>query len=402
MEKARRFRRTGYCFDEAGMWHDTGSCCGWEPASFNPAARSFLQPLRHFENAEAKRRCHSLLQVCGLCRLLLPVVAESEDVLEASDEDLLLVHTQRHIDEISEAARKDHSRNVGECTVVSSGSAVIARRAVGCVIRAVDAVMDERLENAYVLCRPPGHHAEPDQARGFCLFNNVAVAAAHLIERRQLRRVAVVDFDVHHGNGTEKIFYSDPRVLVISIHQDNLYPLGSGAMESRGAGAGEGFNMNIPVPPGSGIGCYDAILERVILPALAVFDPEFVLLSAGYDACSFDPLSHTMLSSGSYSRIASSIAALASKITSSCRGRIVAVHEGGYSEVYAPFCFLRVIEGLLGIDAESSAVQDPYEAEIVQYAFQELQPHQEAVVLAAEGLVGQLAAIMRSQGGSPN
>lgn len=245
------------------------------------------------------------------------------------------------------------------------------------------------MDNAYVLCRPPGHHAEPDQARGFCLFNNAAIAAAHSLQRHHLQRVAIVDFDVHHGNDTEKAFYSSCSVLFVSIHQDGLYPPNSGAISRNGEGEGLGLNINVSVPPGSGIGCYDAILKRVVLPALAAFDPEFIIISAGFDACSFDPLSHTMLSSGSYYRMTSEIADAASR-SAACRGRVLAVHEGGYSEVYAPYCFLRAVEGLVGIHPVDSAVADPYEPEVVQYPYQDLQPAQEAVISAAESLLANI------------
>ena len=379
---------TGYCFDEAGMWHDTGSYSGWMPASFNPREKQLVQPFRHFENAEAKRRCHSLAAACGLLSSstikLLPH-ALGEQYRVAGDEDLLLVHTQRHIDEVEDASRRSGSSNIGECTVVGSGSALIARRAVGSALQAADAVLDGTVRNAYVLCRPPGHHAEPDLARGFCLFNNAAIVAAHLLTRRSISRIAVVDFDVHHGNGTEKAFYADSRVLVVSVHQDSLYPLESGRIDASGIGAGVGCNINIPVPPGSGVGCYDAVLERVICPALRRFNPEFVLVSAGYDACAFDPLSHTMLSSSSYTRLMRGIMDAVSGTKTACGGRILALHEGGYSDVYAPYCMLRVLEALAGV--EESSVEDPYEEEIAHYSYQALQPAQELIVAQAEKLV---------------
>jgi acetoin utilization deacetylase AcuC-like enzyme len=219
-------------------------------------------------------------------------------------------------------------------------------------------------------------------ARGFCLFNNVAIVAQHLISRHGLQRVAIVDFDVHHGNGTEKVFYSDHRVLFVSIHQDSLYPLETGQASCVGSGPGEGLNLNIPVPPGSGIGCYANITARVLLPALQRYDPEIVLLSAGYDACAFDPLSHTMLSSRCYYDMVHAICGVAS--SGSAQGRVLVLHEGGYSDVYAPYCMLRTVEALVNISPEESAVADPYEDEIRQYAYQALQPAQEEVISRAE------------------
>jgi acetoin utilization deacetylase AcuC-like enzyme len=151
--------------------------------------------------------------------------------------------------------------------------------------------------NAYALTRPPGHHAERSVGLGYCVFNNVAVAAAHAMAAHGVERIAVVDFDVHHGNGTQQIFYDDPRVLFLSIHQDGNYPTHSGAVTETGSGAGDGYTINVPLPPGSGSGAYRAAFDRVVRPALDAYKPQLVLVSAGFDAGYMDPLGHMMCSS---------------------------------------------------------------------------------------------------------
>ena len=170
-------------------------------------------------------------------------------------------------------------------------------------MRAVDAVVSGAVENAYALVRPPGHHAEPDRGRGYCIFGNIAVAIMYARARLGVTRVAVVDWDVHHGNGTQRAFYEAPNVLTISIHQDNLYPANSGAVSENGAGSGLGYNLNIPMPPGSGGGAYLAAFERLIIPALRRFKPELIMVASGLDAGGFDPLGCMMLHSEHYRRL---------------------------------------------------------------------------------------------------
>jgi acetoin utilization deacetylase AcuC-like enzyme len=380
-------RKVGYFYNELTMWHDTGSYCGWFRAEVNPKAKLFHEPLQHFENAEAKRRAHSLLAASGvLGRLVQP---DCSDAL-ATDDDLLLYHTGEYISRV-DSMSKAGGGEIGVCCAMGAGSHHIARIAVGLGLRAVDQVLDGTLQLAYVLCRPPGHHAEADHACGFCLFNNVALAALHARKRRGVPTVAIVDFDVHHGNGTEHAFYRDPNVLFISVHQDSLFPAApSGSIKDNGEGAGEGFNINIPAPPGSGIGCYYALLERVILPALVAFNPHLILLSAGYDAAALDPLSHTMLNSSAYHHIVKRIVETAELEGSNAKGRVVAFHEGGYSAVYAPFCMLRAVEALVGVQVADSPVMDCYDDEIQHYSYQELQTHQGLVVAEAEALVEKL------------
>jgi acetoin utilization deacetylase AcuC-like enzyme len=191
---------------------------------------------------------------------------------------------------------------------------------------------------------------------GFCFLNNVAIAARYARDRHGLARVAILDWDVHHGNGTQAIFDDDPTVLFVSLHQEDWYPTGSGAVDQVGAGAGEGFTINLPLPAGTGDAGYLAALDRVVLPALRRFAPELILVSAGQDPSALDPLARMAVSAAGFRELATRLAALADEL---CGGRLVACHEGGYSQGYAPVCTWAVIEGLSG---RRTGHEDPYDA----------------------------------------
>jgi len=235
-------------------------------------------------------------------------------------------------------------------------------------------VLDGNCRNAYALVRPPGHHAEANRGRGYCMFGNTALAAMHARQARGLARVAIVDWDVHHGNGTQAAFYSDPSVLTISLHQDTLYPIESGFIEETGSGPGEGYNINIPLPPGTGNGGYLAAFERIVAPALVRFRPDLILIASGLDASAYDPLARMMLNSEAYREMARILMGVADEC---CDGRIVACHEGGYSPIYVPFCGLAVVETLSGI---ATGVEDAMGAYVKHHAGHTLQPHQAAVI----------------------
>jgi acetoin utilization deacetylase AcuC-like enzyme len=207
-------------------------------------------------------------------------------------------------------------------TIVSPGSGEAALRAAGAVRAAVDAVMAGEAANAFCAVRPPGHHAEPERAMGFCLFNNVAIGAAHARRRHGYARVAVVDFDVHHGNGTQAAFAADSAFFYASTHQDHFYP-GTGAADETGVGN----IVNVPLPAGAGSAPFRAAYERTILPALATFRPEFLLISAGFDAHRRDPLAQLMLEEADYSWVTERLLDIAA---SHAGGRIVSTLEGGY------------------------------------------------------------------------
>ncbi|MEM1435839.1 MAG: class II histone deacetylase, partial [Pseudomonadota bacterium] len=274
----------------------------------------------------------------------------------------------------------------GDSAPFGPGSFELACRAAGACVAGAHAVMGGQVDNAYVLTRPPGHHAERDQGRGFCLFGNIALAILDLLAHGKAERVAVVDWDVHHGNGTEQAFYNRADVLTISLHEDRLYPAESGALEDNGAGAGAGFNINVPLPPGSGAGAYTAALERVVVPAFEAFRPDLIVIACGFDSSHFDPMGHMLLLSPHYAAFTTRLLGLADAL---CGGRVLCCHEGGYSESYVPFCGVATIDTLRGAD---SGVRDRY-AEGSDFVWQALQPHQSAVVDAA--VAGPLATLVK-------
>jgi acetoin utilization deacetylase AcuC-like enzyme len=243
----------------------------------------------------------------------------------ATRDELLLVHTPAHVDHIAATAGKRHGR-LDPDTYTSEYSYETARLAVGGVLDVIDAVMEGNQRCGMALVRPPGHHAEDGRAMGFCLFNNVAVAARYLQQRHGLERVLVVDWDVHHGNGTQQIFYDDDGVLYASLHQYPLYP-GTGAAQETGVGRGEGYTVNVPLPPGSGDGEYLAAMRSVLVPVAEQFEPQFVLISAGFDAHRNDPLAGMRVTEAGYAAMTSALLGVADR---HCDGRVVAVLEGGY------------------------------------------------------------------------
>jgi len=212
-------------------------------------------------------------------------------------------------------------------TGVSPGSWPAALAAVGGALSAADQVMSGRVNNAFCAVRPPGHHAESRRAMGFCLFNNVAIAARYLQRHHAVGKVAIVDWDVHHGNGTQEIFYEDPSVFYVSTHQYPHYP-GTGAGTEVGTGAGTGFTLNCPMPAGRDDDDYAAVFTKKIIPALTAFGPEFVLISAGFDAHRDDPLAGMKVTEKGFGELTRLIRQLAD---TTCRGRIVSCLEGGYN-----------------------------------------------------------------------
>jgi acetoin utilization deacetylase AcuC-like enzyme len=237
---------------------------------------------------------------------------------------LVAAHSQAHVDMIMAMQPTSKKlRYIDGDTVVSQGSIDAALRAAGGAIAAVDAVMEGKVEAGFVAMRPPGHHAERNRAMGFCLFNNAAVAAYHARARHGLKRIAVVDFDVHHGNGTQDIFSPDPDLFYASSHQFPCYP-GTGRPEERGVA---GNVLNVPLRPGSGRVEFQAAWTEQIIPALEAFAPELLIISAGFDAHSADPLAQLKLQASDFTWITKALLAVADK---HCPGRVVSLMEGGY------------------------------------------------------------------------
>ena len=249
-----------------------------------------------------------------------------EEAPAADREAIALVHDPAYVAAVeSSIARGARVLDEGD-TRVSADSFRAALAAAGGAIRAADLVLDRVADNAFVAVRPPGHHAERAEALGFCLFNSAAVAAAHLRARRGVERVAILDWDVHHGNGTQHLFEADPTVFYASLHQWPLYP-GTGRAEERGVGAGEGATLNCPQDPGAGDREWLGALEGRILPAIEAFRPGFVIVSAGFDAHARDPLAQTNLSTAAFGAMTRAVTDLARRL---CGGRVVSLLEGGY------------------------------------------------------------------------
>lgn len=246
-----------------------------------------------------------------------------EEAPEATREQLLRVHPASHIDRVL-GTRPAPGRivHLDADTAMSAGSAQAALRSAGGAVAAVDAVIDGRARAAFVATRPPGHHAEAARAMGFCLFASAAVAA-HQARARGLRRIAVVDFDVHHGNGTQAIFWPDAELFYASSHQHPCYP-GTGAPEERGAADNV---LNAPLPPGTDGAGFRAAWSRLLLPAVEAFQPELLIVSAGFDAHADDPLAHLFVGVADFAWLTTELVAVADR---HCGGRLVSVLEGGY------------------------------------------------------------------------
>jgi len=244
----------------------------------------------------------------------------------ARDEEVGRIHSARHIQRIKDTAGKERVA-LDTDTVTSSGSARAAFLAAGGFIEAVGAVMRGGVDSAFALVRPPGHHAEADKAMGFCLFNNAAVGACSLIEDHGLKRILIVDWDLHHGNGTQNSFYSTDKVLYFSTHQYPLYP-GSGHWREMGQGPGEGYTLNVPLRAGKGDADYLHVFRTILKPAALAYKPEFVIVSAGFDVYGGDPLGGMEVTAEGFGALASEVMDIALEC---CGGRLALVLEGGYN-----------------------------------------------------------------------
>jgi len=347
------------------VYHDC--CCVSTYRSIRGSV--WVEPCEFWENSHTKRRMHNLLCASGYLDHLEVIKAR-----KATKAEILRFHTERYHDQI-ELESSGHGGEAGEVAPFSGGAYDIACLSAGGVISATEAVLAGRVRNAYCLVRPPGHHAEADRGRGFCLFNNVVLAALHARtvdcgSQQYCRRIAIVDYDVHHGNGTQDAFWNDPDCLFISIHQDSNYPNDTGSYKDIGGENAKGSTINVPLPPGSGTGAYAYTFRRIVIPALERFKPDMIFVSSGFDAAYVDPLARMMLSSSAFKDMAASLVQAADSL---CSGRIVFAHEGGYSKDYVPFCGLAVLEALAGIP---SAVIDHNLPEVNRWGYQDCQPHQ--------------------------
>jgi acetoin utilization deacetylase AcuC-like enzyme len=317
--------KAGYVYDPVYLQHDTGE---------------------HMENARRLEAIVSRLEQSGLKSRLALIKPRP-----ATIEELTLVHSESHVSHIREVAGRGGGWMDAD-TVVSPGSYEAALYAAGGAIEAAAAAVGGEVKNVFALVRPPGHHATAGQAMGFCLFNNVAVAARYALTELGLERLLIIDFDVHHGNGTQAAFYDDPGVLYISTHQYPHYP-GTGAMEDTGAGPAKGTNVNIPLPAGCGDNEYGQVFEQIVAPVSRRFGPQLILVSAGYDPHWADGLASMQVTVTGFARIAGIIRGLADEL---CQGRLVFCLEGGYNLEALAASVKATFDMLLG---EAGIVEDP-------------------------------------------
>lgn len=276
----------------------------------------------HPESPERLRAILSQLESSGTMSKLTRI-----DPRKADDEWITRVHTPAYVQRIKETAPSSGYASLDPDTSMSPGSLDAAYLAAGGAMAAVDAILDNQVDQVFCAVRPPGHHAEANRAMGFCLFNNIAIATRYIQERHGLRRVLIVDWDVHHGNGTQHAFEDDPSVLFFSTHQYPHYP-GTGSEKERGRGEGEGTTINVPLSAGQGDDSYREVFQKILVPAADAFRPDFVLISAGFDAHRDDPLASMELTEQGYGDLTRIVAGIAH---AHCHGRIVSCLEGGYN-----------------------------------------------------------------------
>ncbi len=295
------FRTTGLVFHEDYLKHDAG--------------------YGHPERPERLQSIITHLDRTGLLSRL-----ERIQPYPAEIEWIAKIHQRDYIRSVEQACSQG-MRYLDADTGICPDSYSIARLAVGGAMAAADAMMKGEIDNAFCAVRPPGHHATPGRAMGFCLFNNIAILAKYLQQQYQIPKVLIVDWDVHHGNGTQDAFYEDPTVFYFSIHQWPHYP-GSGLHHETGEGAGQGFTLNIPLAPGHGDQDYIQAFQQSLVPAAKAFRPDAILISAGFDAHYQDPLAGMHLTESGYGKLTQILMELADEF---CHGRIISLLEGGYN-----------------------------------------------------------------------
>lgn len=334
--------RTGLVFDERYLAHDTGmqTTVVMRNGSFQ------LGPEPHPSSVYITQRIKQFLDGAGLTAQMQPIPSRA-----AAEDELAMYHAREYIagvrTHVEGGPMKGDWGEIEIDTPLSRGSFDAAIFSAGGAMNAVQAVMNGEVRNAYALLRPPGHHALSNRAMGFCIFNNAVIAAHYARKVYGLERVMIVDWDVHHGNGTQDAFYADPGVLFVSLHQHDWYPKLSGELEQVGLGTGAGYTINIPLPAGTGDRGYRAAFEQLVVPIGIHYRPQLVIVSAGQDASWLDPLAQMMVTQAGFRSMAELMLGLAEDI---CEGRLVMLQEGGYSAAYAPYCTVAVVEPLLGVD----------------------------------------------------
>ncbi len=341
---------TGFFTDERCFWHSGGNYAFMSPVGglVQPTAAGGLP-----ENPETKRRLKNLVEVTGLMGELRHQSAPS-----VTDADLRRVHPGSFL-ETFRATSDAGGGETGLRAPYGPGGFEMAALSAGLAKGAIFDVLDGALTNAYALSRPPGHHCMPEWQNGFCLLANIAIAVEAALAEGRAERVAVLDWDVHHGNGTEAIFYDRADVLTVSMHQEKNYPLDTGDFADRGDGAGTGFNLNIPIPAGAGHRNWMHALNRLAIPAIRDFEPDILIIACGFDAAAFDPLGRMLCSVDTFRQMTRAVMELAGDV---CGGKLAMVHEGGYSEMYVPFCGHAVLAEMAGSTIDAP---DPFAATLL-------------------------------------
>jgi acetoin utilization deacetylase AcuC-like enzyme len=314
----------GYVYDPIYLEHDTGG---------------------HVENRNRLIETMAELKQSKIVDELVNIPARP-----ATEEELLTIHTKSHIMNVDDSAKSGGGWLDGD-TMSSPQSYNAALNAAGGLINALDSVMSRDVDSAFALVRPPGHHATQSRAMGFCLFNNVAVAAKQAIDKYNLGRVLIVDFDVHHGNGTQDSFYSNPNVLYFSTHLSPYYP-GTGTIDQTGSGAGLGYTMNVPMPAYCGDAEHMRVFEEVLVPAARRYQPELIMVSAGYDSHWADHLAYMQVSVAGFAQMASYLKELANEL---CGSKLLFTLEGGYNIEALANSIRATFEILLG----RTSISDP-------------------------------------------
>jgi len=334
-------KKTAFYWNERCFWHGAGNFAFLVPVG------NFVEPSnlsRLPETPESKRRFKNLIQVSGLSEEIDVISCENK----VSYQDLVRVHTKDYINEFISLSNQNGGE-LGLRAPFGPGGFDIACISASLVKEALFSVVNGYHKNSYALSRPPGHHCLSDFPNGFCLLNNIAIAVEAAIQAKKVEKVAIVDWDVHHGNGAEQIFYDRSDVLTISVHQERNYPTDTGNIGDLGGSEAYLYNLNIPLYPGGGHIAYLYAFDEIIIPKLNKFEPDIIVVACGFDASGVDPLSRMLCGSNTFVELTKRLMSLSDK-------PLILAHEGGYSDVHVPFCGHAVLETLSG---SSINIKDP-------------------------------------------